>query len=209
VAWLAGLINRQKALSKLCALKAADAQILEAPARMMDHYGPVEKPWCFLAIEGLLSPSAFWRAFQQRWASFRGPPYGCYLWTLRRLRRHWRADHLSPDDVAAYDGLPETLRLYRDREARTRVALSWRSTAVHREQRGEDGVLLKAKAPKAAVAGAYVGPSASRSSSSVADSSLSCRDALLNCRIFTYHCLFDAWPRLRSGFRVIEGGAYD
>jgi hypothetical protein len=66
-AWLEGLGERQKILARLCALKADDTQLQEALARMMDCYSPLEKPRCFLAIEALLPPSAFWRAFHQHW----------------------------------------------------------------------------------------------------------------------------------------------
>jgi hypothetical protein len=120
-AWLEGLSERQKILARLCALKADDAQLLEALARIMECYGPLEKPWCFLAVEALLPPSAFWRTFHQYWQSFEQPPHGRYLWTLGRRRIHWRAEYMAPDDAAAFAALPETLRLYRDQDNRSRV----------------------------------------------------------------------------------------
>ncbi len=151
-AWLEGLGERQKILARLCALKADDAQLLEALARIMECYGPLEKPWCFLAIEALLPPSVFWRAFHQNWQSFEQPPHGRYLWALGRRRLHWRVNYMAPDDAAAFVTLPETLRLYRDEDSRSRVALSWRLCEAAAE---ESGPSIKAKAPKAKVAGLY------------------------------------------------------
>ncbi|GLI95365.1 hypothetical protein LMG27198_43570 [Methylocystis echinoides] len=51
--WLEALTERQKILVKLCALKADDGEILEAFARLMDFCAPLEKYWCFLAVEAL------------------------------------------------------------------------------------------------------------------------------------------------------------
>jgi hypothetical protein len=154
-AWLEGLGERQKILARLCPLKADDAQLLEALARIMACYGPLEKPWCFLAIEALLPPSVFWRAFHQYWQSFEQPPHGRYLWTLGRRRIHWRAEYMAPDDAAAFAALPETLRLYRDQDNRSRVALSWRLCEAAGGGRHENVSSIKAKAPKAKVAGLY------------------------------------------------------
>ncbi len=153
--WLEGLGERQKILAKLCTLKADDAQLLDAIARMMDYYTPIEKPWCFLAIEALLPPSAFWCAFHRHWRSFERPPHGRFLWALGRRRAHWRVDYMAANDAAAFAALPETLNLYRDRDDQTRVALSWRLREGVGEAR-RDGGFIEAKAPKAAVAGLYV-----------------------------------------------------
>lgn len=83
-----GIERPQKIPARLCALKAEDEPLLEALARMMDCWSPLEKPWCFLAIEALLPPSTFWRAFHQHWRSFQQPPLGRYLWSLGRRRLH-------------------------------------------------------------------------------------------------------------------------
>ncbi len=154
-AWLEGLSERQKTLARLCTLKADDAQILEALARLMDYYSPLEKPWCFLAIEALLSPSAFWRAFHQHWRSFEQLPHGRYLWSLGRRRVHWRVDYLAPVDAAAFATLPETLILHRGKGDLIRLALSWRLSESAGEERREEGSFTEAKVPKSAVAGLY------------------------------------------------------
>jgi hypothetical protein len=120
-AWLEGLGERQKILARLCALKADDTQLLEALARMMDCYSPPEKPWCFLAIEALLPPSTFWRAFHQHWRSFEQPPHGRCLWSLGRRQFHWRVIYMAPDDAAAFAALPETLSLHRGQDDLTRL----------------------------------------------------------------------------------------
>jgi hypothetical protein len=106
----------------------------------------------FPRIEPLLPPSAFWRAFHQYWPSFEQPPHGRYLWSLGRRRLHRRVDHLATDDAAAFAVLPETLRLYRDQDDLSRVALSWRLSEGAAEERRKEG-FIEAKAPKAAVPG--------------------------------------------------------
>ncbi len=154
-AWLEGLSDRQKILARLCALNAEDAQLLEALARIMDCYSPLEKPWCFLAIEALLPPSAFWRAFHQHWRSFEQPPHGRYLWSLGRRRFHWHVDCMTPDDATAFAALPETLRLYRGRDDLSRVALSCRLSKGAGEERRKEGSFIEAKVATSAIAGLY------------------------------------------------------
>ncbi len=51
-AWLEGLSERQKILARLCALKAEDAQLLEALWRIMDCYGPLETPGVSSQLRG-------------------------------------------------------------------------------------------------------------------------------------------------------------
>ncbi len=169
--WLEGLSQRQKLLAGLCAQKSDDAEILEALALVMGCYDSLEKPWCFLAVEALLPPSTFWRAFHQYWPSFEQPPHGRYLWSLKRRRRHWRVNYMGHDDAAAFDALPETLRIYRDKDDSTRIALSWRLGEGARHGSCKDVDFIEAKTPKAAVAGLY------RSNSEAEIVLFSCRDA--------------------------------
>ncbi len=153
--WLEGLSERQKILATLCAMKADDAQLLEALARLMEHYTPLEKPWCFLAIEALLPPSAFWRAFHLFWPSFEQPPHGRFLWSLGRRRTDWHLDYMAPEDAATFAALPETLRLYGTRDDWTRIALSWRLNENASDKSRSESVSVEATAQRAAVAGVF------------------------------------------------------
>ncbi len=156
--WLEGLTDRQKVLAKLSALKADNTQILDELANVMGCYSRIEKPCCFLALEPLLPPPAFWQAFHQHWRSFKDVPHGRYLWVLGRRRLDWRVDYMPPLSAAAFAALPETLSIWRESCAETIVALSWKFTDSVEESPSRDHRrLVGAKAPKSAVAGFYVG----------------------------------------------------
>jgi hypothetical protein len=52
---------------------------------------------------------------------------------------------MAPDDAATFAALPETLRLYRDQDDLTRVALSWRLGEGAGEERRREGFFIEAK----------------------------------------------------------------
>lgn len=62
---------------------------------------------------------------------------------------------MAPDDAATFAALPETLRLYRDRDDATRVGLSWRLREGVGMERSKEGIFIEAKTPKSTVAGLY------------------------------------------------------
>ena len=90
-------------------------------------FGSVDRPWEFLRLTlgSLLEPRAKWQLLHREWSGFDFIPHDEFSTLLAGIRPAWNARYMLAADRHAYNGLAETITVYRGQDSGGPVGLSW------------------------------------------------------------------------------------